>query len=186
MRQASSESSQRMNPQVWNKYNTAVRLRRDADMTVAFLAAHGLRDRPTRKSAELQAAEDYCRWCLTDGPVELAALGGAALELFIDQWRLRAVAADVRAARIWTEVRLLAALVCLVFMVLNGLTHAFLVMSIAAALFIGLAISLLRTKSTLIVGPDAPSQLPPIVAGATPVGRRGQGLAFRLANFGRI
>jgi hypothetical protein len=48
-----------MKSRAWNKYNAAVRLRRDAEMTVAFLAAHGLKDRPTRKGAELQAAEDY-------------------------------------------------------------------------------------------------------------------------------
>ena len=88
-----------MKSRAWNKYNAAVRLRRDAEMTVAFLAAHGLKDRPTRKGAELQAAEDYYRWCLTDGPEALDALDGAAVESFVDQWRLHAVAADVRAAQ---------------------------------------------------------------------------------------
>ncbi|ART74485.1 hypothetical protein BTO20_38460 (plasmid) [Mycobacterium dioxanotrophicus] len=175
-----------MKSRAWNKYNAAVRLRRDAEMTVAFLAAHGLKDRPTRKGAELQAAEDYYRWCLTDGPEALDALDGAAVESFVEQWRLHAVAADVRAAGIGAEVRLLGAFLCLVFVIVTGLNHSFLAMSLAAALFIGLMVSLIYAKSALIVGPDGPSQLPPIAAGSTPFGWRGRAIALRVANVGRL
>ncbi|BBN50821.1 hypothetical protein JPH1_52960 (plasmid) [Mycobacterium avium subsp. hominissuis] len=94
----------------WTKYSVAERLRRDAQIATAFLGAHGLAVNPTRTGAELQAAEDYCRWSLADGPAHLDALDGAEVDAFVDEWRLRAVTADIRSLSMGAELRLMVAL----------------------------------------------------------------------------
>ncbi|WP_286150717.1 hypothetical protein [Mycobacterium sp. D16R24] len=151
-------------------------------MTGAFLVAHGLRAKPGRKGAELQAAEDYWQWVQVDGRAELEAIHGAAVDNFVRMWRLRAVASDVRALSAWTELRLLMAFGCLVVALLSAVAHSFPTVGLVSAIFVGLVVSLhWRRRSILIVGPDAPPQLPPLLAGDTPLRGRGQDLVFRLA-----
>lgn len=171
---------------VWTKYTIAERLQRDAKMTAAFLAAHGMRPEPSRKGAELQAAEDYFRWCATEGINELDALDGGAVGPFIDQWRMRAVMADVRSAALGVEVRAVAVCLCVFTAVLAGITHNLALLAIAGVLSSVLMASLWLRRSELIIGPDGPGQLPPLVSGESPFGGRGQDLAFRLADSRRI
>lgn len=170
-------------PQAWTKYNAAERLKRDVLMVESFLVTHGTGARPNRSSAELQAAENYWRWCATDGLAELAASRGTSLDPFIRQWRMRAVAADVRSLNWGAELRLMMALMAVVIAVMSELTHAFVTTAMAATGFITIALSLRWRSSILIVGPNSPRQLPPFIAGKTPLGHRGQQLALRLADF---
>jgi hypothetical protein len=55
-------------------------------------------------------------------------------------------------------------------------------LAIAAAL----AVSTYFSRSVLVIGPDSPPELSPFLTGQSPLGSRGQNLAFRAANKRRI
>lgn len=186
MRQSMKEAVRTLFSRSWTTESVIARLRRDAEVTAAFL--EGVDPPPAgggRRSAQAQGAVEYQQWC-RDTAAALDAVDGADLASSIDEWRLRAVAADVRTTSIGVEARLLSAVLCGLFGAVQAVAHSWPIAAVLLFIAAALAVSTYYSRSVLAIGPDASHKLSPFLTGESPLGRRGQGLAFRLANKRRI
>jgi hypothetical protein len=167
----------------WTNSSIAERLRRDATVVEAFMSAHVSGVRASRTASELHPAAHYGRWLTGPGSEELHWTDDDdSIDEFIGRWRLHAVAADVRAMSVWAEVQIVLSLLCLSLALLEALAQDFTIAVGLAAVLLLLVLSMRWRRSVLVVGPEAPKNLPPLLSGRTALRDHGQELVFRLAD----